>query len=180
MFQTSRALHLDFRLREVSSDLMLTDDLQIHLLQLNNLRVTVENVYHASSAERWAFFLQNADELTPIEIRRMFPDEEIVEAAGVLEMISQTPDQLQHYNARLKFMRDEEARLRKAEEDGRKLGFREGERVGEARGQRLGRITLLQELLGMHPLSAEEFAGLEETQLDQLEEQLQQQLRSRS
>ncbi|MEZ6132094.1 MAG: hypothetical protein R3C59_25825 [Planctomycetaceae bacterium] len=93
---------------------------------MNHLRVTAEHVYDASAAERWAFFLQNADDLASDDIRRLFPDEEIVEAAGVLEMISQTPDQLQQYNARLKFLRDEEARLRKAEEDGRMQGFHEG------------------------------------------------------
>ena len=97
MFPASTELHLDFRLRESSSGLILTDDLQIHLLQLNNLHVTAANVYHALPAERWAYFLQNADQLTPAEIRRVFPDNEIAEAAGVLEMISQTPEQLQFY-----------------------------------------------------------------------------------
>ncbi len=179
MFPASTELHLDFRLRESSSGLILTDDLQIHLLQLNNLHVTAANVYHALPAERWAYFLQNADQLTPAEIRRVFPDDEIAEAAGVLEMISQTPEQLQFYNARLKFQRDEEARLRKAEEDGRLQGFREGEMIGEARGLKLGRITLLQELLGIGPSTAEEFAGFDESQIKELEERLQHQLRSR-
>ena len=113
----------------------------------------------------------------------LFPDEELAEAAGVLEMISQTPEQLLLYNARLKFQRDEEARLRKAEEDGRLEGFREGEMIGEARGEarglKLGRITLLQELLGIRPSTSEEFAGFDEAQLKELEEQLQHQLRSR-
>ena len=109
----------------------------------------------------------------------LFPDEELAEAAGVLEMISQTPEQLLLYNARLKFQRDEEARLRKAEEDGRLEGFREGEMIGEARGLKLGRITLLQELLGIRPSTAEEFAGFDEAQLKELEVQLQHQLRSR-
>ena len=183
MFPESPELHLDFRLRESSSGLILTDDLQIHLLQLNKLRVTAKNVYYALPAERWAYFLQNADKLTPVEICRLFPDEELAEAAGVLEMISQTPEQLLLYNARLKFQRDEEARLRKAEEDGRLEGFREGEMIGEARGEasglKLGRITLLQELLGIRPSTSEEFAGFDEAQLKELEEQLQHQLRSR-
>ncbi len=38
MFSASPALHLDFRLREMSTNLALTDDLQIHLLQLNIFR----------------------------------------------------------------------------------------------------------------------------------------------
>jgi len=78
------ALHLDFRLREVSSNRTLTDDLQIHLFQLNHLQAAAENVYHATPAERWAYFLLNADKLTPEEVRRLSPDEEISEAAGVL------------------------------------------------------------------------------------------------
>ena len=171
MFPESPELHLDFRLRESSSGLILTDDLQIHLLQLNNLRVTAENVYHALPAERWSYFLQNADKLTPEEIRRLFPDEEIAEAAGVLEMISQTPEQLMFYNARLKFQRDEEARLRKAQQD----GFREG----EYRGLKLGRITLLQQLLGIPQSTMDEFAGCDASQLSELEDQLQRQLRAR-
>ena len=171
MFPASTELHLDFRLRESSSGLILTDDLQIHLLQLNNLRVSAENVYHALPAERWAYFLRNAYQLTPEEIRRMFPDEEIAEAAGVLEMISQTPDQLMFYNARLKFQRDEEARLTQAR--------LEGEARGEARGLKVGRITLLQELLGIRPSTVEEFAGYDEAQLNDLADKLQHQLRSR-
>jgi len=179
MFPESPALHLDFRLRETSSGLILTDDLQIHLLQLNNLRVTAENVYHALAAERWAYFLQNADKLTPEEVRRLFPDEEIAEAAGVLEMISQTPEQLILYNARLKFQRDEVARLRKAQQD----GFREGEEIGEARGEarglRIGRITLLQQLLGNPQSTMHEFTGCDASRLAELEEHLQRQLRVR-
>ena len=61
----------------------------------------------------------------------IFPDEEFAEAAGVLEMISQTPEQLTFYNARLKFQRDEAARLAHATQ--------EGEARGEARGRQEGR-----------------------------------------
>ena len=183
MFPESPELHLDFRLRESSSGLILTDDLQIHLLQLNNLRVTAENVYHALPAERWAYFLQNADKLTPEEIPRIFPDEEMAEAAGVLEMISQTPEQLMFYNARLKFQRDEEGRLALARQEGEARGRQKGEEIGEARGEarglKLGRITLLQELLGNRQSTVEELAGFDEAELHDMAEQLQHQLRSR-
>ena len=171
LFAGSSALHLDFRLRESSSDLILTDDLQIHLLQLNNLRVTAEKVYHALPSERWAYFLQNADKLTSAEVCRLFPDDAIAEAAGVLEMISQTPEQLMLYNARLKFQRDEEARLQDA--------IQVGEARGAARGLKVGRITLLQELLGIRLSTVEEFAGYDEGQLTDIADQLQQQLRTR-
>ncbi|MEZ6132761.1 MAG: Rpn family recombination-promoting nuclease/putative transposase [Planctomycetaceae bacterium] len=175
MWSESRELHLDFRLRESVSTQILTDDLQIHLLQLSNLRVKAENVYYASPAERWSYFLQNADRLTPAEIRRLFPDEEITEAAGVLEMISQTPEQLMLYNARLKFQRDEEARIIQARMEGEARGRQEG----EARGRLLGRITVLQELLGVGLSTVEELAGYNDGQLHDMAEELQNQLRSR-
>jgi predicted transposase/invertase (TIGR01784 family) len=200
MFSVPPALHLDFRLREVSTNLALTDDLQIHLLQLNHLQATAENVYDATPAERWAYFLQNADKLTPAEIRRLFPDQEFSEAAGVLEMISKTPEQLMAYNARLKFQRDEAARMEQAALDGeargveigeargREIGVEIGEargreigvEIGETRGRQIGRISLLQELLGQRIWSAEEFAACDTTQLNAMADQLQQQLRARN
>ena len=200
LFAASSALHLDFRLRESSSDLVLTNDLQIHLLQLNNLRVTAENVYYALPAERWAYFLQHADKLTSGEVCRLFPDDAIAEAAGVLEMISRTPEQLMLYNARLKFQLDAEARLLYAREEGevrgeargrqeglqeglqegRQEGRQEGKEIGEARGLKLGRITLLQELLGICLSTVQEFAGYDDSQLTEMADKLQQQLRTRS
>ena len=76
-------------------------------LQLSSLRVTRENVYHALPAERWAYFLQNADSVTPEEVCRIFPDEKI---AGFFEMTSEHLKQLARDIARQKYQRDGEAR----------------------------------------------------------------------
>ena len=133
-------------------------------------------MYDATSAERWAYFLQNADKLTPAEIRRLFPDQEFSEAAGVLEMISKTPEQLLAYNARLKFQRDEAARMEQAALDGEARGEARGREIGVE----IGRISLLQELLGQRTWSAEEFAACDATQLNAMADQLQQQLRARN
>ena len=201
VFAKSSDLHLDFRFREASGRI-LTDDLQIHLLQLRNLRVTAEKVYNSTPAERWAFFLLNADKLSYDDVRHIFPDEEFSEAAGVLEMISQTPQQMMLYNARLKFQRDEFARLEQSRLEVEQSRFEveqsrleleqariegeqarvEGEQArveGEARGMNLGRIKVLQELLGLQPSTAAELAEHDDTQLFQLAEQLQHQLRTR-
>jgi len=147
---------------------------------LNHLQVTAENVYHSTAAERWAWFLMNADKLTQKEVRRLFLDEEFSEAAGVLEMISKTPEQLMAYNARLKFQRDEVARILHArlegEARGREKGRQEGEEIGEARG----RVATLQDLLGQRVWTAEEFAKCDAAQLNALADQLQQQWRARN
>lgn len=86
-------------------------------------------------------------------------------------MISQTPEQRLLYNARLKFQRDEESRLRNARQEGRQ--------EGEARGLQIGRIPLLQEMLGQPPSTVEELAGYSDAQLNDMAEQLQHELRSR-
>ena len=90
-------------------------------------------------------------------------------------MISQTPEQRVLYDARLKFQRDEEARLRKARED----GIQEGEARGRQEGVIVGRVLLLQQLLGLPQSTMDEFAGCDASQLAEMEEQLQRQLRVR-
>ena len=143
-------------------------------------------------------------------MRRLLPDEEFSEAAGVLEMISKTPEELMLYNARLKFQRDEFARLEQSrlevehahlaaqqarlaaqqahleaqqarlEAQQAHLEAQQAHLDGEARGISLGRIRVFEELLGLQPSTPAELAGYDDTQLLQLAEQLQHQLRTRS
>jgi predicted transposase/invertase (TIGR01784 family) len=179
MFFLPPALHLDFRMRERSTNLVLTDDLQIHLLQLNFLQVDAETVYNASPVERWAWFLRNAESLTTADVRRLFPDEEFTEAAGVLEMIAKTPEQLFAYNARLKSQRDEAARILFARQEGEQIGEARGIEIGAARGRQIGRINLLRDLLCLPAWTEADFCSHDTTQLCAIADQLQQQMRDR-
>ncbi|MFN5196604.1 MAG: Rpn family recombination-promoting nuclease/putative transposase [Planctomyces sp.] len=178
LFVTPPALHLDFRLRDHEHSLTLTDDLQIHLLQLNHLQVTEETVYHATPVERWAWFLRHAEELTSAQVARLFPDKEFSEAAEVLEMIAQTPQHLVEYNARLKAQRDEEARILYAQQqgkaDGRAEGRAEGIDIGIERGVLIGRITLLQQLLQLPAGNEQLFAECSIDDLHRMSTELQQ------
>lgn len=171
LFHDPGSLHMDFRLRDSVTNRTLTDDLQVHLLQLKHLQVTAETVYNATLEEQWAWFLRNVHELTLDDVVRMFPHEVLQEAFGVLLMISQTAEEMIAYEARLKHQRDEEGRMLQARLD--------GEAAGEARGEARGRITLLQGLLGQRVWTAEEFAVCEIAQLTTMAEQLEQQLKSR-
>lgn len=102
-------------------------------------------------------------------------------------MISQTAEQMLAYNARLKYQRDEEARLLQARldglDEGRQKGLEEGVEIGKARGveigQLRGRVALLQELLGRPVWAASEFAACDEAQLKKMAEQLEEELRIR-
>ena len=109
---------------------ILTDDLQIHFLQLNHLQVTAETLYNATPIERWCWFLGNVQELT--------------EATRVLDIIAQTPEELHEYHAGLKAQRDKEARIIYAQQQGIVIGEAQGDacgiEIGEARGIRRGRL----------------------------------------
>jgi hypothetical protein len=166
LFPERTEMHSDFRLRDAQGNLF-SDDLQIHTLELTKLKVTRENLARATPPERWACFLANAGKMTEEEIREAFAEPEFVEAAGVLEMINQTPEQLLEYRARMKFQIDEIARLDYARLE------------GEQKGELIGRISLLQELLSISRPTREELSAFDLSQLEDLAKQLHQQFSHR-
>ena len=122
-------LQSDFRLR-TSNGRTLSDDLQVHLLELSKSRAGEHNIQQVSAVERWAYFLKNASRYTATELQAFLPEREFLEAFGVLEMITRSPQEQLAYDARLKFLRDETTKLESAR--------LEGERIGLARGMERG------------------------------------------
>ena len=187
-------LHTDFRLRDEFGRAF-TDDLQIHVLELTKLTATRENLQLATAADRWAYFLLNAENLTVAEIREMFPEPEFAEAAGVLEMIKDNPDQMSDYISRLKYKLDEgwriestraealkegrEEGIKEGKKEGIKEGIKEGRNVGLKEGELIGQIVILQELLGLTEPGREDLSNYDTIQLNDLCSQLRLQLRSR-
>ncbi len=194
LLKESPRLHTDFRFRDEHGN-VLTDDLQVHLLELTKLTVTRENLAEATREEQWAYFLSNAETLTLEEIRELFPEPEFVEAAGVLEVIKNTPEQMDNYISRLKYQLDEvsrmesariEARIEALSEgrlqglmEGRTEGRLEGLEEGEKRGALIGRIETFQEILGVAEPGHEELSSYNLPQLNELCEQLRQRVRVR-
>jgi hypothetical protein len=112
-------------------------------------------------------------------------DQEFTAAAKVLDMIAQTPEQLQEYNARVKAQRDAEARIIYAQQQGIQIGEARGIEIGEARGEQRGirrgvlqgQILLLQQLLRLPTCTEEHFAACDIDQLPHMLTQLQQQFK---
>ena len=125
------------------------------------------------------------------EIRELFPEPEFAEAAGVLEMIKDNPDQMSDYISRLKYKLDEDWRIestraealregrQEGRQEGREEGLKEGELKGALRGELIGQIVILQELLEMTEPGREDLSNYDELQLQNLCSQLRLQLRSR-
>ena len=188
-------LHLDFRLRERGGDL-LSDDLQIHLIELPKLRLGAHNIHEASPLERWAFLFLNAHRIDMDELRCLLPDPEIGAAMEVLEMISRTPETRDVYEARLKAQRDAEAQLDYALTEGLAKGHAEGlakghaeglakghaeglvkgRAEGRAEGEQIGQIRQLQRLLRIAQTSPDELSQVPRAErlvkIEELERQL--------
>lgn len=102
-------------------------------------------------------------------------------------MISQSPEDRQFYEARLRYLQNEEARLNAAceaardegREEGREEGWEEGREEGAAQGTLIGKIQILQELVGDSVTGTPELLPCTSQQLTQLLSALQQRLRSR-
>ena len=155
--------HLDFRLRDDRHQLSLTDDLQVHLLELPKYNPKSEDLAAASQLEKWLYFFRFAADLNLNEIDHRLSDDAFHEAAGVLEMISRTPKERELYEARLKMERDEAARLLGARELGRLIGV----------------IQTLQQLLNMDISPSEELEIQADESLTALVDNLQSRLRDR-
>ena len=175
--------HLRFMLHEPNHRLLLTDHLQVHLMELPKYNCEKEELAHATPLQMWFYFLRNATNLDREEIERLLPDIPFLEAAGVLEMIARSPRERELYKARLKLARDEEARLRGAREagwsEGAAEGRKEGRKEGVERGRLFGRIELLQQLLERPITSVEDLQAMSTSDLQQRLEALQAELRSR-
>ena len=86
-------------------------------------------------------------------------------------MISRSPEERRFYEARQKFLHDEEARLAAAREQGRNEGIEQGAVIGK--------IQLLQQLLNAAEQPAKELGKLDQNALLNLLSDLQERLRSR-
>ena len=129
--------------------------------------------------EKWLYFLRHAEHLEPGELTDRLGDAAYHDAVGVLEMISRSPEDRQFYDARQKFIHDEEGRLVAARQEGSEEGREEGREKGREEGSLAGKIQLLQQILGEPESSTESLTGRSLQELASLLDDLQRQLRER-
>ena len=167
LFSEASEFHLSFRLRCDQRGLVFNEDLVFHTLELPKYTPGDNNVKELPPLEKWLYFPKHAEHLEADELAEQLVDAEFREAAGVLEMISKSPEERQFYEARMKFLHDEEARLIAAREEGRE------------EGSLAGRIQLLQQLLGEEETGLQDLLQRQHSDLASLLSELQDRLRSR-
>jgi flagellar biosynthesis/type III secretory pathway protein FliH len=173
---------------------------EIHLLELSKFDVPVEALQ--TPLERWCYFFNHGASLDPHNLPATLDVPGIRKAMEVLVKLSREEIERHWAAERVRAENDLanwRAEARAAREEGRQQGLEEGREEGRAQGRAesraerrqegfakgiekgifLGRIRLLQQLLGQPEASNEELQRLPEQDLLQLEESLKQQLRGK-
>ena len=183
MFQQkseSARWHHSFQLRcDQNASLILTSDLEFHIFELPRYRPSGDNIGELPADEKWLYLFTHAAETSPETLADLLRDPAYREALGVLQMISKSPEDLQYYEDRLKFLRDERGKLLAAEQDGEQRGLAKGEQIGLAKGKLAGKIQMLQELLGEPPTADSKLESQDAEELSIHFIKLQQRLRDR-
>jgi hypothetical protein len=122
-----------------------------------------EAISTAPAIEQWAFFFLFADGYEPERLRELLPGVEFQRAISVVEAIAAKTEDRMMYDQRLKAQRDYQWGLDSARQE----------------GELVGKIQLLQELLGEAPSSSASLRERTISELSTMLADLQQRLRSR-
>jgi predicted transposase/invertase (TIGR01784 family) len=161
LFRYVDEFHLSHRLRCDQTDLVFSDDLVFHTLELPKYQVDRDNVILNDPLSKWLYFLKYAKQLDSNELAEQLVDDEYREALGVLNMISQSPQDRQFYEARMKFLHDAEARLIFARSEGHAEGRAERQAEARTEGQTEGIVAAKIQFL-------QQDMSLDETPMDDL------------
>ncbi|PRX30360.1 putative transposase/invertase (TIGR01784 family) [Orenia metallireducens] len=149
--------HNIYQLLNRESKEELIDHLEIHFIELEKYNKDLSEVQTA--LDRWTEFLKRADKYDKDKIPTQLAELASIEKAiKVLDTIGLTKEEREAYEARLKWLRDEEMALKKAERKGMEKGMEKGRE--EERKQLI--INMLK-----NGISVEEIAKM--TQLDKKE-----------
>ena len=175
LFRENPVPHHRFRLADPEHGMEVSDSLEVHTLELTKYNLRKETIFSAPAIEQWAFFFLFADRYEPEQLREMLPGVEFQQAITVVETIAAKTEDRIMYDQRLKAQRDYQWGLDSAREEGRQEGRQEGMEKGET----VGKIQILQELLGDAPSSTASLRERTSGELSAMLTDLQQRLRSR-
>jgi predicted transposase/invertase (TIGR01784 family) len=153
MYPHAPAPHLRFLMTDAEQGVVLTEALQVHLIELMKYNSAEENISRGTALEKWAYFLKNAARHEAHELCQLLPGREYRKATGVIEMIAQSSEQRILHEARLRAQRDRASAAEYAErcrEIGREEGVDLGIDIGLKQGL-IGQIRVLEKVLHKSP-----------------------------
>lgn len=127
--------HTAWHIREDEfSEIILTDKLEIHIIELKKLEVNNNQKGKHKKLENWLKFILNPEEMEEIDM-----SEDIKAAKRVLEQISKDENEREKAYLRDKYIRDWNSRVNEGYEYGKAVGMIEGRKEGIAQGRAEGR-----------------------------------------
>ncbi len=183
LFHDDQIAHHRFRLVDTEHGVEIPDSIEVHTVELTKYNLKEETISGASEIKQWAFFLLFADRYEAQRLRELLPGIEFQQAISVVEAIAEKTEDRMMYDQRLKAQRDYQWGLDSARqegwEQGMEKGMEKGREEGRQEGEFLGKIRILQELLGDEPSSPEDLDERTIGELSEILADLQQRLRSR-
>jgi len=191
LFRDTPVAHHRFQLADVEHGRRLEETLEVHTVELTKYNVHEERLAEASEIEKWVFFLLYADSYEAARLRELLPGEPLERAIAAVEAIAERTEDRMMYEQREKAERDYQWAIKSAlrqgieigreegREEGRQEGREEGIEAGREEGVLIGKIQLLQQLLGETPTATDLLSQRSREELNSLLAQLQERLRTR-
>ena len=134
--------HNVYRIRELKKNIDLTDQLEIHFIELEKFTKDLPDLKR--TMDRWIYFLKYAEKFTETNLPEQLKEIEPIEKANViLDRISLNKEQREIYEARMKYLRDADGALQTA----RIRGWEKGIEEGIEKGIEKGKIEVAKKLL---------------------------------
>ena len=179
LFLQTAGGHSRFMLFDSDNDLLLTDHMQLHFVELPKYNLEEAALGRAADFERWVFFLDRAADYEADSLVHLLPEPAFHKATGVLEMIARSPNLRTLYDDEAKAELDRFSALKGAREEGEAIGRTEGRADGLQQGTWIGKIAVLEQLLGLPETDTTALARRSLAELQQTVQDLQQRLSER-
>ena len=192
IFPDIKDYHSCFQLVDKGHGAILTDDLQIHVLELPKFTKTPREL--VTGLDRWLYFLKHGQDLDPAELPGEIDSPEIRQAMEGLMELAQTDIEKMIYDGRVKARRDDRAMRRQYEAAAAKATAAEAKAAqaeaaathaeaaaaqAEAaaaqaaeKGQLIGTILTLQRVLGQQPTSPDDLTSMSVGELARLSKEM--------
>ncbi len=168
LFRPVPALHHHFTLLDPRTQLVLTDHLDIHIVELPKFVAGPEDL--SSPFDVWCYFLRHGEQLDSNNLPAPLDTPVIHHALEVMYVVTQNDRERELYEGRLK------ARLDRASEVAEMEEVRARAAKAYERGTIHGSIRLCQRMLKLPPIPIEELDAMTDEQLTQLLAQLESRL----
>lgn len=124
-FDAEPDYHHVFKLLNVKSHKNYFEDMELHFIELDKFDADIEHI--KTALDRWASFLKKAHQYDKDTLpKELSKDAAIEKAFESLTTLSLDKNEREIYEARLKWLRDEDGALKKAHEVGQQEGMQKG------------------------------------------------------